>query len=173
MKVYEKAFNENEWFVIGSIIVLNVVIWFVPKIFSRIEAIGYYIFGIYIGLFYDHTISIKPWDFYDVNDNSSYQFIDFLSYIMYGPYGYFFLYFYVRLKIKGLKTIPYILIWSSFSMLMEWTGLKVGLFHFDKGYKMYWSFPIYLLSQSMMIIFYHLVVRDQKHPKRKVEITGK
>lgn len=161
MKVYDHGFNENEWFVIASLLVTNLAIWVAPRIFPKLEAIGYYIFGIYIGLFYDHTISIKPWDYYDVNDNSSYQFIDFLSYIMYGPYGYFFLYIYVKWNIRGLKTIPYILIWSLFSLLMEWIGLKVGLFHFDKGYKMYWSFPIYLLSQSMMILYYHLVVRKQ------------
>jgi len=159
MKVYDHGFNENEWFVIASILVMNLAIWLAPKIFSKLEAIGYYIFGIYIGLFYDHTISIKPWDFYDVNDSSSYQFIDFLSYIMYGPYGYFFVYFYVKWNIRGQKTIPYILVWSSFSVLMEWIGVKVGLFHYDKGYRMYWSFPIYLLSQTMMIFFYHLVVR--------------
>ena len=161
MKVYDHGFNENEWFVIASILVMNLAIWLAPRIFSKLEALGYYIFGIYIGLFYDHTISTKPWDFYDVNDNSSYQFIDFLSYIMYGPYGYFFLYFYIKWNIRGLKTIQYILIWSLFSLLMEWISLKVGLFHFDKGNKMYWSFPIYLLSQSMMILYYHLVVRNQ------------
>lgn len=162
MKVYDHGFNENEWFVIASILVTNLAIWLAPRIFSKLEAIGYYIFGIYIGLFYDHTISIKPWDYYDVNDNSSYQVIDFLSYIMYGPYGYFFLYFYVKFNIRGLRTIPYVLVWSAFSVLMEWIGVKVGLFHYDKGYKMYWSFPIYLLSQSMMILFYHLVVRNKK-----------
>lgn len=162
MKVYDHGFNENEWFVIASILVMNLAIWLAPRIFSKLEAIGYYIFGIYIGLFYDHTISIKPWDYYDVNDNSSYQVIDFLSYIMYGPYGYFFLYFYVKFNIRGLRTIPYVLVWSAFSVLMEWIGVKVGLFHYDKGYKMYWSFPIYLLSQSMMILFYHLVVRNKK-----------
>jgi hypothetical protein len=170
MKTYDHAFNENEWFVIVSIIILNLAIWVFPKIFTKLEAISYYIFGIYIGLFYDHTISIKPWDFYDVNDTSAYQFIDFLSYIMYGPYGYFFLYFYVKWNINGLKIILYILVWSSFSILMEWIGLKVGLFHFDKGYKMYWSFPIYLLSQSLMIIFYHLCVRSHKSSHEK---TGK
>lgn len=162
MKVYDHGFNENEWFVIASILVTNLAIWLAPRIFSKLEAIGYYIFGIYIGLFYDHTISIKPWDYYDVNDNSSYQVIDFLSYIMYGPYGYFFLYFYVKFNIRGLRTIPYVLVWSGFSVLMEWIGVKVGLFHYDKGYKMYWSFPIYLLSQNMMILFYHLVVRNKK-----------
>ena len=167
MKVYDTAFNENEWFVIISMIVTNLAIWLAPKLFSKLESVGYYIFGIYIGLFYDHTLSIKPWDYYDVNDNSSYQFIDFMSYIMYGPYGYFFLYFYVKWNIKKLRIIPYILIWSAFSMLMEWIGLKVGLFHFDKGYKMYWSFPIYLLSQTMIIFFYHLSTRYEKTGNKK------
>ncbi len=167
MKVYDHAFNANEWFVILSVIVTNLVIWFVPKIFSKLESIGYYIFGIYIGLFFDHTISIKPWDFYDVNDKSAYEFIDFLSYIMYGPFAYFFLYFYVRWNITRMKIIPYIFVWSAFSLLMEWMGVKIGLFHYDKGYKMYWSFPIYLFSQSLLIVFYHLCV------KRVHEITGK
>ncbi|WNF22551.1 hypothetical protein [Mesobacillus jeotgali] len=167
MKVYDTAFNANEWFVIISMIVMNLAIWFVPKLFSKLESVGYYIFGIYIGLFYDHTLSIKPWDFYDVNDNSSYQFIDFMSYIMYGPYGYFFLYFYAKWNINKLRIIPYILIWSAISMLLEWIGLKVGLFHFDKGYKMHWSFPIYLLSQTMIILFYHLSTIYEKTGNEK------
>lgn len=167
MKVYDAAFNANEWFVVISMIVMNLAIWFAPKLFSKLESVGYYIFGIYIGLFYDHTLSIKPWDYYDVNDSSSYQFIDFMSYIMYGPYGYFFLYFYVKWNIKKLRIIPYILIWSAFSMLLEWCGLKAGLFHFDKGYKMYWSFPIYLLSQTMTIFFYHLSTRYGKTGNEK------
>lgn len=169
MKTYDHAFNVNEWFVIISIIILNLAIWVVPKIFTKLEAISYYIFGIYIGLFYDHTISIKPWDFYDVNDTSAYQFIDFLSYIMYGPYGYFFLYLYKKWNIKGFKVIFYILVWSSFSMLMEWISLKAGLFHYDKGFEMYWSFPIYLLSQSMMIIFYHLGLSSRVGHMKKLE----
>lgn len=161
MKVYDRAFNENEWFVIISIIVMNAAIWFAPKVFSKLEVMGYYIFGIYIGLFYDHTISIKPWDFYDVNDTSSYQFIDFLSYIMYGPYSYFFIYFYQKWNIRRMKIIPYLLVWSAVSIVLEWIGLKVGLFHFDKGYKMHWSFPIYLFSQSLMIMFYYLSVKKR------------
>jgi hypothetical protein len=41
MKVYDTAFNENEWFVIISIIIMNLVIWFTPKIFSKLESVGY------------------------------------------------------------------------------------------------------------------------------------
>lgn len=156
--VYEKSFDGNEWFVIINLITLNIFVWVIPKIFSVLEGISHYIFGIFIGMFYDHTISVRPWDFYDVNDSSAYQVIDFLSYIMYGPFSYFFVYLYVKLRIKGgFKHILYILTWTCISMLAEWIGVKIGLFHYNKGYKMYWSFPIYLTAQSMQLIYYHII----------------
>lgn len=43
---------------------------------------------------------------------------------------------------------------------MEWIGVKIGLFHFDKGYKMYWSIPIYIIAQSMLIIFYQITKKN-------------
>ncbi|MBT2659615.1 hypothetical protein [Bacillus sp. ISL-45] len=161
MKVYEHAFNENEWFIIGSLIGLHAAVWLAPKIFRKLEAIAFYFFGVNTVLFFDHTISVKPWDFYDVNDDSSYQFIDFLSYISYGPYSYFFIYFYVKLRISGKRTVLYIVLWSAISVLMEWIGLKLGMMHYDKGYEMKWSFPIYLFVQSMLLVFYHLVKKKK------------
>jgi len=157
MKVYEKSFDANEWYVIISLVALVLLIWITPKIFSFLEGTAHFLFGIAIGMFYDHTISVKPWDFYDVNDNSSYQFIDFISYVMYGPYSYFFIYTYEKLKIKGLYHIVFITFWSSFSLMMEWIAVKIGLFHFDKGFKMYWSYPIYFSAQALQIIFYKVV----------------
>lgn len=158
--IYEKSFNLNEWFVIVGIIFMGIMIWIIPKIFSVLEGIAHYVYGVAFGMFYDHTISVKPWDFYDVNDSSAYQVMDFLSYVMYGAYSYFFIYFYDKLKINGYWHILYILIWSCFSLFMEWVGVKIGLFHYDKGYTMYWSFPIYLIAQSLQIIFYHVIKRS-------------
>lgn len=157
--VYERSFDENELMVIISLIVLSIAIWLMPKIFTFLEGAAHFLFGMGVGMFYDHTISVEPWDYYDVNDSSAYQFMDFLSYVMYGPYGYFFIYFYKKISVRGYWHLPYILIWSSFSMLMEWIGHKLGLFHYDKGYKMYWSLPIYLLAQTMQIIYYHIINR--------------
>lgn len=156
--VYERSFDINEWFVIISFILLNVVILIIPKIFSRIEALAYYLYGIFIVTFFDHTTSFRPWDLYDVNDNSTYQLLDFISYIMFGAYSYFFIYLYLKLKIKGNANIFYLLIWSGFSVFLEWVGVKVGLFHYDKGYKMYWSFPVYMTVQSILIYF-HLKIK--------------
>jgi hypothetical protein len=161
MKIYEDAFDANEWFIIGSLIVLHTALWLAPKIFSKLETIGLYFFGVNIVLFFDHTISVKPWDYYDVNDSSAFQFMDFLSYVSYGPYGYFFIYLYEKLKVSGLKTIPYLLIWSGFSMIMEWVGVQLGMMHYEKGYEMKWSFPIYLSVQSLLLVFYYLVKKNK------------
>lgn len=160
MKIYEHAFDANEWFIIGSLLVLHSALWLAPKVFSKLETIGYYLFGINVGLFFDHTISLKPWDFYDVNDTSAFQFMDFLSYIAYGLYSYFFIYLYVKFKISGLKTIFYILVWSAFSVLIEWIGVQIDMLHYDKGYKMYWSFPIYLIVQSVLLMYFHMVKKS-------------
>lgn len=161
MKIYEDAFNQNEWFIIGSLIVLHGALWFAPKLFNKLETMAYYFYGVNIVLFFDHTISVKPWDFYDVNDRSAFQIMDFLSYVSYGPYSYFFVYFYEKYKISGVKVIFYVLIWSAFSMLMEWIGIQIGLLHYDKGYRMYWSFPIYLFVQTLLLAFYHLIKKER------------
>jgi hypothetical protein len=158
--VYEKTFDVNEWFVIISLITLSVLIWLTPKILSLLEGIAHFVYSIFMGMFYDHTISVKPWDYYDVNDSSAYQFIDFLSYVMYGPYSYFFIYLYVRLKIKGFIHIAYIIGWASLALFTEWIGTEIGLFHYDKGYKMYWSFPIYLLTITLHLAYYHFIKRS-------------
>lgn len=157
MKVYDHAFNSNEWFIIISVIVLFTLLFVLPKLFSLLESIAYSLFGLTLGMFSDQTISIKPWDYYDVNDTSAYQAFDFLSYVMYCPYSYFFIYFYVKFNIRGYYTILYIVIWTTLSLLLEWFGTKIGLYHFNKGYTMQWSIPIYLSFQTILLIYYHKI----------------
>ncbi|PWW25732.1 hypothetical protein DFO73_11224 [Cytobacillus oceanisediminis] len=160
--VYEKTFDANEWFVIANLILSGILIWKLPKVVSAIESAAHFTYGIFIGMFLDHTISIKPWDFYDVNDTSAYQFIDLLSYIMYGPYSYIFIYLYVKWNIAGFKNILYITAWSLFAVLIEWVSVKLGVFHYNKGYQMVWSFPTYMIVQSLQVIFYHTSLKLEK-----------
>ncbi len=161
--VYERSFDWNEWFVIIVLISLHALMIITPKIFSKTEGIAHYLYGITIVYFFDHTLSTRPWDFYDVNDNSNFQILDFLYYIMNGPFSYYFIYLYQKLKIDGFRTILYLLLWSSLAVLTEWVGSKIGLFHYDKGYNMHWSFPIYMTVQIIQIIFYQKIRRSMDH----------
>ena len=76
-----------------------------------------------------------------------------LSYLLYGPYSYFFIYFFVKLRIKGSMIIVYILIWTSFSVLIEYFSMSIGLFHYEKGYWLYWSIPIHVFTAGSDHIF--------------------
>jgi hypothetical protein len=155
--VYEQSFDGNEWFVIITLALVHLLMILAPKKFTLLESCAYYLYGITVVYFFDHSLSVKPWDYYDVNDTSSYQFMDFLYYVLNGPISYFFVYLYVKLGVRGYKTIWYLLIWSGFSVFIEWVGLKLGLFHYDKGYKMYWSFPIYMVVQTLLLLYFNKI----------------
>lgn len=161
MKIYDQQFNQNEWFVVIVLFITYIIIYKLPKRFSKATTITLILIGIYIGMLSDHSISIPPFDFYDVNDNSSYQVFDFLTYVMYGPFGYLFLYYFDYFKIKGFKIMLYVILWTSIAMLMEYVATKFGVFHYKQGYRILFSVPIYLWFQSCVIVYYHFMKRYQ------------
>lgn len=56
---------------------------------------------------------------------------------------------------KKLSIPSYILIWSLISVGIEFIATRSGVFHYRHGYKLYYSFPIYLLVQSCWLVLYH------------------
>jgi hypothetical protein len=52
----------------------------------------------------------------------------------------------------------------------EWVAVQVGIFDFGKGYKMQYSFPIYLYIQTFFIIFFHFVMKEYDKLKEKSSI---
>ncbi|WP_108671641.1 hypothetical protein [Peribacillus acanthi] len=158
MKVYDNHFNLNEWFIIFGLCVGLLAIIFLPKRFSKKTSIVFFTCGIFTGLFFDHSLSVQPVSYYDVNDNSSYQMMDFLSYIAYGPISYLFYYFYDRLQ--KIPTPTYILLCSLFSTGLEWLSVQAEVFHYNHGYTLYYSFPIYLIVQSCWLVLYVRFCKD-------------
>lgn len=152
--IYDERFNKNEWFIIVFLITGMMLFWKIKGSFSVKETLVYFLFNIFIGMATDHSISIIPFDFYDVNDSSAYQLMDFLTYVMYGPYGYLIYYFYDYYKIKLSYTPAYILLWSIIAISIEAFSHYIGIFHYKNGYKIYYSFPIYLLTFSLCICLF-------------------
>lgn len=160
--VYDNHFNGNEWFVVGLTVFFMAAIWWFPRGFSPTQTTLNLSIGIAFGLMFDHTIFIPPFDLYDVGDQSKYELFDIISYVMYAPFGYWFIYWYERMRIRGILTILYILIWTGLAILVEWLGVKVGLFHYKNGYQLIYSIPIYLLVQSFHLGLYRTVfARDR------------
>lgn len=155
--VYDRYFNKNEWFVIISLIVGITLVFIYRKRFTLKEVVVYSLYSVFIGMAFDYTISITPFDFYDVNNSSAYELMDFLTYLMYAPYGYFYIYFYDYFKIKNSLTPVYILLWALLSVAMELIADYMGVFHYKGGYKLYYSFPTYLFVLSLHIGLYKLI----------------
>lgn len=155
MIIYDTRFNANEWFIIVSLCIGLACIVLFPKRFPRQVLAVFFMCGVYSAFFFDHSLSVEPVSFYDVNDVSKFQLMDFLSYFMYGSFSYFFFYIYDLLQPKPSHTPAYILAWTLVSVGIEWVAVMFGVFHYRHGYQIAYSFPIYLIVQSCWIALYH------------------
>ncbi|MCU9614909.1 hypothetical protein OEV98_15295 [Caldibacillus lycopersici] len=155
--MYDHHFNANEWFVILSLVVGTVVVLILPKRFPKQITTIYLLCGVFIGFVFDHTLSILPVSFYDLNDNSKFELTDFLSHVMYGSYSYVFFYIYDCLKVSPKFSLVYILIWAIISFWIEKLGLVFGVYHYRLGYKLFYSYVIYLMVHSLWVALYYFM----------------
>lgn len=158
---YDNRFDQNEWFIIVLLITMYAIVFLLPKRFSAAKSIVFILYAIVLGHFFDNSISLEPFDLYDVNDNSYFELFDFLSYIMYGPFSYFIVYFFDRFKLKKQHILLYTVLWSAIAVSLEWAGIKFGVYHYDKGWRLQYSFPIYLLVVSALLALYYKLCRDK------------
>lgn len=105
----------------------------------------------------DNSLGGHIFNLYDIMDGPAYTLMDFLVYFLYGPMGYFFIYIYDLLHLKGMKTVGYILIWSGFGVAFELLCSRFGVFHYNGSYNWYYSFCIYLAFQSALTFFYRFI----------------
>lgn len=169
MKVYDNQFNANEWFVLIAVSVGILVVLVLPRRFTRMQTILFYMLGVYSGFFFDHTLSVQPVSYYDVNDVSKFQVIDFISYWMYGPLSYLFCYIVDWLHIRPSRISVFILMWSLVGFGIECVAVKVGVFHYLHGYRLWYSFPIYLLTESAWAILFYRFASINKIPKGRLD----
>lgn len=156
MKVYDTHFNANEWFIIAGFCVGYLTLLILPKRFPAKVTMVFVLCGIYSGFFYDHSLSVEPVDFYDVNDSSAYQFIDFISYLMFGPWSYLYFYVWDRLDLKYRFAPIGIFLWAAMSWGFEKLALLCHVYHYKNGFELSYSFPIYLVTISGWSLLYRL-----------------
>jgi hypothetical protein len=152
---YDNRMNTNEWFILSGLCIGILIVCLLPKRFPRKLAIIYFLCGVFTGFFFDHTLSLKPFNCYDVNDTSKFNLMDFISYWMYGPFSYLFFYILDYIKLKPSFWPVYVLVSSLVSLGFEWAASSAGVFHYKNHFSMYDSFPIYLIVQSIWILLFH------------------
>jgi len=155
--VYDQKFNSNEWFIIAILIIGFILVWKLPERFPIKESFVYFIYFVFLGMIFDLTIGIRPFDYYDVNDKSSYELMDFLSHLTFGPFGYLYIYFYDFFKLKNSYSTIYIFLCTIIAVVIEHIAQTLGVFHYKNGYTIYYSFPIYLLTLMSALYLYKLL----------------
>lgn len=162
MKLPFETFNDNEWFILVGIICLYGVVFLLPRRLDPKITLILFVWGFTVSKFFDFTIGGGLFDYYEVNDSAHYEIFDEMSYFVYAPFSYFFIYFFDALRIKGKFIGMYILSWSIIAVGSEWLTVIFHMITYKKGYTMMMSFPIYLFTQSMTLIFYRWITRGRQ-----------
>lgn len=158
----EGKFDSNDIYVICAIMVSYFILFWLPKRFTKLETLLLILYGIMYATIMDTSIGAFTFDYYDILDGEHFTVMTGILYLLYGPFGYFFIYFYEKLNIRGHYTIIYLLIWTTFSLGVDWVNVQVGVFTYKNGYHALYSFPIFLYVQTLLLLFYHYVIKEKK-----------
>jgi hypothetical protein len=157
-----QQFDSNEWFVILSIVVSFSLLFLLPRRFPLSISILILSFSIFIARSVDEILAGPKVNFYDVIDSGKYELFDVISYAMYAPSAYFFIYFFDKFKFKGFYLFFYIVSFSLIGWGFEWVCEKFGVFTYIQ-WQLKYSLAVYLVVQPLTLLFYQLI--SQSHQK--------
>jgi len=146
-------FNENEWFVLIACVLSYAVLFLLPKKIPNSLAVLIFVYSFCVARLYD-TLIASPWvDFYDIMDTGKYDLFDIILYLLYAPFGYFFIYGYETFNVKGYGIILYILLWSVLGTGFEYVNVIFDVFQY-KNWRLQYSFTVYFITQAGTIALY-------------------
>jgi hypothetical protein len=163
-------FDLNEWFVI-TVSVLGWSAYFLLKDrFPLIVLIGLWLFNFYLGQTTDFAIAQgPPIDLYDYNDRPQYEWSDLFMYLFtYPPVALIVVWVYVRFRPKGWRFIVYLIAVALSTTGLEAVAWMCNVYHY-KGWNLFYSFLFYIVSSSLNIAFYRLIVRLLPQKTKSIE----
>ncbi|MRX73457.1 hypothetical protein GJU40_15035 [Bacillus lacus] len=158
-----EQFDHNEVWLLVMNGIAYFILYLIRNRFSHSTLILSLLWGLSIGTIFDFTLGGGLMDFYRVNDLDRYEGGDVLYYLLFAPFGYFYLYFSEVLKVRGKGVILYILSWALIGLFMQWLFTLTDILTLQRGYKLTYSFPVFLVTQSLTALF----IQSLKSKKRK------
>jgi hypothetical protein len=153
----ESGFGFNDYCLLGIIIITWGIFFFLPKIFSKQFTVLIFLYSLTVPSIIDNSFGIAPFDYYDIMDSPQYTGMDLVLYLLYPPYGYIFLYFYKKLCKSDKYIVLFISVATLVSFCFEWLNHKIGIFHYKHGYQIIYSICFYLITQTILIVYYRIV----------------
>jgi hypothetical protein len=156
-----EEFGKNEIYILIMLVIAYAAFFLFPKRLPRSITILLLVWGFVSSTFFDFTIGGGLLDLYRVNDSNKYELFDLLSYFLFAPFSYFFVYFYERFKIGRKAFIFYVLGWCSVGLIMEKVSGFMGLTHYQHGYSMKYSLVVFLVVQTTTALYYELIKKKE------------
>ena len=147
------SFDQNEWFVLISFVISFAFVFILPRRFSLSLIILMFLFAAVVARLCDHLLAGPNSNLYSLMDTGTYDLFDMLTYFLYMPFAYFFIYFYDKWKIRGYYILLYVVGSVFAGTIYEWITTYFDVFNYH-GWKVYYSFTVYLAVQPLTILFY-------------------
>jgi hypothetical protein len=80
-----KNFDENEWFILVSMVIMIILILLIPKRLLIIEVLSLWLLNIFIAHVVDYSVIGQPINLYYSNDTFKYEIFDFFLYYFLYP----------------------------------------------------------------------------------------
>ncbi|WP_223593924.1 hypothetical protein [Neobacillus bataviensis] len=155
-----EKFDENEWFLLLCVGLSYLVVFLLPRRFPRSLSVLFLLTGTTIARLSDHLLASPKLDLYNIMDTPNYDLFDLITYFLYAPFSYLFLYFYDKWNIRGYWILLYLVLSTAGGTLFEWINQEFGVFTY-KGWQLSYSFSVYLAIQCLVLLFFHWVMRRQ------------
>jgi hypothetical protein len=154
------TFDWNEWFIILSSIICLLLFIMLPKRFNALYTFLLWLFVIIFIETIDYFLAAVPYDLYDFLDGPGYQpTIAIAHFAILPPCTYFFLYFYDKWKLRGLKLALYIFGCTIISVTYEYICVLNNVLTY-KNWNILYSFPTYPVACLIVITVFHFIKRN-------------
>lgn len=147
----ETGFDFNDYFVLAGVIIVWGIYFFIPKLFSKQFRVLIFIFSLTVASIMDNSFGVIPFDYYDIMDGPKYTGMDLVVYLLYPPYGYFFLYFYKKLCLSDKYIVFFISIATIFSICYNGYFIKLEFFIIKMGIKSYTPYVFIYFSKPFLL----------------------
>src|SRR5690606_35321245 len=95
-------------------------------------------------------------DVYNITDTGRYDLFDLITYTLYAPFAYIFVYIFDRFNIKGYWILLYVVIASLLGTLYEWVCVVFDVFSY-KDWNIKYSHRFYLYTQPLTPLFFRYI----------------
>lgn len=155
-------FDKNEIYIIIAFIIVYAIFFMLPKRFPRDVTIFCLVWGFACSTLFDFTIGGGLIDLYRTNDLNAYELFDLVTYIMFAPISYFFIYLYDALSINKKTFIWFVIVWTMAGLGAEWISTKMGVTIHQQGYQIPYSVAVFLIVQTATLLYYEFIKSGRK-----------